>query len=341
MRTVLKIGKAALLGAQVVILAGWIWLGLESRARPAGPSAGRPVPFEARKGKGVGAIATDLRATGVIPKRMPFILAYELFFAPRKVKAGEYELPAGGRAVDILGRLVEGRVVLHPVTIAEGLTLKETLGRLAAAGFGPLADLEAAARDTSDIALLDPDATSLEGYLHPETYHFPKGTPAAEIIRRMTGQFREVFDSSLRARAAARRMSVRDTVILASLIEKETALPAERKLVSAVFHNRLVLGMKLDCDPTVIYGLTLLGPFEGRLRTKDLKTDTPYNTYMHAGLPPGPICSPGRGSLEAAVEPADVEYLYFVSRNDGSHEFNRSLADHSRAVRKYQRPTGR
>ena len=135
-------------------------------------------------------------------------------------------------------------------------------------------------------------------------------------------------------------MSVRDVVTLASLIEKETAWAEERKLVSAVFHNRLALGMKLDCDPTVIYGLTLLGPFEGRLRTKDLKTDTPYNTYLHAGLPPGPICSPGRDSLAAALEPAEADYLYFVSRNDGSHEFNRSFADHRRAVRKFQRPPG-
>jgi len=339
MRTVLKIGKAALLGAQLLILAGWVWLALESR--PQHRAAGRPVIFEVQKGKGVGAIAADLRASGVIRKRTPFILAYELFYAPRNVKAGEYELPADGRILDILGRLVEGRVVLHPVTIAEGLTENEILGHLAASGFGRLETFEAAARDTADIAFLDPKAADLEGYLYPETYHFPKGATAEEILQRMTGQFREVFDSSFRAGTAARRMSVRDVVTLASLIEKESALPAERKLVSAVFHNRLDLGMKLDCDPTVIYGLTRIGPFEGRLRTKDLKTDTPYNTYLHAGLPPGPICSPGRVSLEAAINPADVDYLYFVSRNDGSHEFSRTLTAHRRAVRKYQQAPGR
>ena len=339
MRTVLKIGKAALAGAQLVVLAGWVWLGLESR--PLGPAAGKTVVFEARKGKGVGAIASDLRTGGVIRKRAPFLLAYELFFAPRNVKAGEYELPAEGRILDILGRLVDGRVMLHPVTIAEGLTIKETAVHLAASGFGRVEDFDAAARDTSAIALLDPKAPSLEGYLFPETYRFPKGASVSEILERMTSQFLEVFDASFRARAAGLRMSVRDAVTLASLIEKETALPGERRLVSAVFHNRLRLGMKLDCDPTVSYGLTLLGSFEGRLRTKDLRTDTPYNTYMHAGLPPGPICSPGRVSLEAALEPADADFLYFVSRNDGSHEFNRSFADHSRAVRKYQRPAGR
>jgi UPF0755 protein len=342
MRKILKIAKTALVGAQVVLLAGWVWLGLEKRARAANPAGGRaPVLFEVRKGRSVGAVVTDLREAGVLSKRTPFVLAYDLFFAPRNVKAGEYELPPEGRTLDILERLVEGRIVLHPVTVPEGLTLKETVSRLAAEGFAPLADLEAAAHDTSDIALLDPEANDLEGYLFPETYHFPKGATAADILRRMTSQFREEFDATLRAKAAARRMSVRETVILASLIEKETALPAEQKLVSAVFHNRLARGMKLDCDPTLIYGLTLRGPFEGRLRTKDLKTDTPYNTYLHAGLPPGPICSPGRGSLEAAVEPAEADYLYFVSRNDGSHEFNRSLAEHNRAVRKYHPPIGR
>ncbi len=335
MTSLLKIAKTALAGAQVLLLGGWVWLALESRAE--GPPAGRVVVFEVLKGKSVVAIAADLRKSGVIRRRTPLVLAYDLFYAPRNVKAGEYALPAGGRIMDILAALVEGRVVLHPVTIAEGLTEKETFAHLAASGFGRLEDFEAAARDTSDIGLLDPKAESLEGYLYPETYHFPKGTPTAEVLRRMTGQFRDVFDASFRAKAAARRMSVRDVVTLASLIEKETALAGERKLVSAVFHNRLALGMKLDCDPTVIYGLTLLGPFEGRLRTKDLKTDTPYNTYLHAGLPPGPICSVGRDSLAAALEPAEADYLYFVSRNDGSHEFNRSFADHRRAVQKFQR----
>ena len=339
MRTVLRIGKAALAGAQIMLVAGWVWLGLESR--PVKASPGKPVVFEARKGSSVGAIASDLRAGGIIRKRAPFVLAYKLFFAPRGVKAGEYELPEDGRVLDILERLVDGRVILHPVTIAEGLTVREAIAHLAASGFGRIEEFEAAARDPAGIALLDPKAADLEGYLFPETYHFPKGASATEVLGRMTDQFREVFDASLRARASALGMGVRDAVTLASLIEEETARPEERKLVSAVFHNRLRLGMKLDCDPTVIYGLSLLGPFEGRLRRKDLRTDTPYNTYMHAGLPPGPICSPGRASLEASLAPADADYLYFVSRNDGSHEFSRSLAEHSLAVRKYQRPAGR
>ena len=335
MRIGIRLGKAALFAAQLAMLSGWAWLAFESRASRS--AEGPPVLFEAGKGKSVGAIADDLKAQGIIRKRTPFLLAYELFFAPRNVKAGEYELAKGSRALDILARLVDGRVVLHPVTIAEGLTAKETFARLAAAGFGRLEDFEAAARDAADIALLDPKAAGLEGYLYPETYHFAKGATAGEILLRMTGEFREVFDASLRARAAGLGMSVRDAVTLASLIEKETARPEERRLVSAVFHNRLARGMRLECDPTVIYGLSLLGRYEGRLRTRDLRTDTPYNTYMHAGLPPGPICNPGRSSLEAALDPADADYLFFVSRNDGSHEFSRTLGDHSRAVRKFQR----
>jgi UPF0755 protein len=334
MRIALRIAKAVLIVAQIVMLGGWTWLGFEALAPRS--VEGPPVLFEAGKGRGVGALAADLKALGIIRKRTPFLLAYEMFFAPKNVKAGEYELAKGARALDILARLVDGRVVLHPVTIAEGLTARETFARLSAAGFGRPEDFEAAARDTGDISLLDPNAKSLEGYLYPETYHFEKGATAAEILRRMTEQFREVFDASLRARAREQGMSVHDVVTLASLIEKETARPAERRLVSAVFHNRLARGMKLECDPTVIYGLSLLGQHEGRLRTKDLRTDSPYNTYMHPGLPPGPICNPGRPALEAAVDPADADYLFFVSRNDGSHEFSLTLAEHLRAVRKFQ-----
>jgi UPF0755 protein len=336
MRMLLKAVRAALLVAQLLLLSGWVWLYLESRA-PASGAAGTPVVFEVEKGRSVAGVASALRDKGIIRKRTPFLIAYDLFIAPRNIKAGEYELTPGGRILDILELLVEGRVRLHAVTVPEGLTAKETFAHLAEAGLGRSEDFEAAARDTTGIALLDPRATDLEGYLYPETYHFPKGTTAREILLAMTGQFRDVFGAALRTRAAARGMSVRAAVVLASLIEKETALPAERRLVSAVFHNRLALGMKLDCDPTVIYGLTRIGAYQGRLRTRDLKTDTPYNTYLHAGLPPGPICSPGRVSLEAAVDPAAADFLYFVSRNDGSHEFNRTLADHSRAVREFQR----
>jgi UPF0755 protein len=158
-----------------------------------------------------------------------------------------------------------------------------------------------------------------------------------EAVRSMVGQFNHVFGASWRERARSLGLSVREAVTLASLVEKETSIPAERPLVSAVFHNRLRLGMKLDCDPTIIYALKQKGLFNGNLSKKDMALDSPYNTYRYAGLPPGPICNPGNGSLEAALFPSGEGYLYFVSRNDGSHHFSRSFTEHQAAVRRFQK----
>ena len=196
--------------------------------------------------------------------------------------------------------------------------------------------LEASSQKES-LSFLDKEASSLEGYLLPETYHFPKGTSAKTIIAAMISQFQNVFNEEWRKRASEIGMTIREVVILASLIEKETSIPEERKLVSAVFHNRLKRRMKLDCDPTIIYVLKQEGRFKDRLRTKDLKLDSPYNTYLYPGLPPSPICNPGRETLEAALFPADVKYLYFVSKNDRSHHFSRTFREHQQAVLKYQK----
>ena len=333
LRTALKSG---LLAAQIFVLGGWFWFYLESRAaRPAPPGA--PVVFEIARGRSVRGVAADLRARGLLRKSTPFILRYELFYAPRSLKAGEYELPGSGSAGEILEAIILGKVRLHPLTIAEGLTGEETAGFVAAAGFGTEEEFKAAFADPAAIVLLDPKAADLEGYLFPESYRFPKGTAAAEVVAGMVEQFKSEFAPSRRLRAAALGMSVRDVVILASLIEKETGRPEEKPLVSSVFHNRIRLGMKLDCDPTIIYALKKRGPFERRLRTKDLKFDSPYNTYLHPGLPPGPICNPGRGSVEAALYPAETDFLYFVAQNDRSHVFNRTFREHSAAVLKFQR----
>jgi len=334
MRTILKAAKSVLVGAQVLALGGWIWLYLESRPFPARKSA--PVFFEVEKGKGVRAIAEALVEAKILPKRTPFLLLYRFFYAPQSIKAGEYQLPSTGRAGAVIDALIKGRIYLHSVTVPEGLTGRETFPIFSAAGFGTIEEFEAAFRLTDDIALWDPRAADLEGYLYPETYHLPKGIAAKDILLAMTGQFKEAFGESGRRRAAELRMTVREVVILASLIEKETARADEKKLVSAVFHNRLKLGMKLDCDPTIIYALKLKGPVEGRLRAKDLKYDSPYNTYLHAGLPPGPIANPGRESWDAALHPAEADYLYFVSKNDGSHQFSRTFAEHRLAVKKFQ-----
>jgi len=335
MRTLLKIVKSAFIVVQCLVLAAWIWLYFESR-RGVAAELGQ-VMFEVEKGKGVRAIAEALMAQKIIPKKTPFLLSYRFFYVPRSIKAGEYELPKTGSAKNILGILIAGKIYLHPVTIAEGLTAKEIAENFIAAGFGQNGEFRAALRETDSIALLDPKAENLEGYLFPETYLLPKGLSSREIFQKMAEQFKEVFGEKWRRRAAELRMTVREVVILASLIEKETSRLDEKKFVSAVFHNRIRIGMKLDCDPTIIYALKQKGPFEGRLRTKDLKYDSPYNTYLYPGLPPGPISNPGRESLEAALYPAEADYLYFVAKNDGSHQFSRTLAEHRLAVKKFQK----
>jgi UPF0755 protein len=186
------------------------------------------------------------------------------------------------------------------------------------------------------VAEIDPEAENLEGYLFPDTYALPRHADASMVVSQMVGRFMEVLTPEVRAGTAEQTLSIRQLVTLASLVEKETAVPEERTVVAGVYANRLRTGMLLQCDPTVIYALQLAGTYDGNIRRADLSIDSPYNTYRYAGLPPGPIAAPGRGSLEAAANPAEVDYLYFVSRNDGSHEFARTLAEHNRNVQRYQ-----
>jgi UPF0755 protein len=333
----LRIAKAALIFLQLAVLSGWAWLYFESRGSGPGPDKADTKTIDISKGRSVRTIAAGLKAEGILRKTTPFILLYEFAYRPQGLKAGEYRLPMGSSAKAVLETLIKGKVVLHPVTLAEGLTGREMIAEFRAAGFGDSEAFLDAFRETGDIDALDPKAKDLEGYLYPETYHLPRGITSREIFERMTAQFKAVFDNTRLRRAAELGLSVRQVVTLASLIEKETALPAEKRLVSAVFHNRMRIGMKLDCDPTIIYALKLKGPFEGRLRLKDLKYDSPYNTYLYSGLPPGPIANPGLDSMDAALHPEAVDYLYFVSKNDGSHQFSRTLIEHRRAVNSYQK----
>ena len=233
-------------------------------------------------------------------------------------------------------RLARGDVFTRPVTFPEGLNIEEMAAVFERTGIGPAAAFRDAASNVGLIAGFDPEAATLEGYLFPETYPLSRHAGAPELIAAMVARFEHVFDADLRAPAAAAKMSPREVVTLASLIELETAQPAERPLVAAVFRNRLRLGMPLQCDPTVVYALMQAGRWRGTIRKVDLDIKSPYNTYRVPGLPPGPIASPGRASLEAALHPADVSYLYFVSRNDGTHAFATTLAEHNRNVALYQ-----
>ncbi len=332
---VLRIVKAVFIFCVVVLLVFSTWLAFEIYIPP--KSEPREIFFEVEKGKGAEFIARALKEKGVIAKVWPFLLGYKLFYSPQSLKAGEYSFSLPLSIKEVLKMLTEGQIHLHPLTIPEGLTGLETSELLQSLDIAQEEDTLEAFSRTEVLSSWDEEAQNLEGYLFPETYFFPKGTPAQEIISTMVSHFKEVFGEEWKRKAQEMELSIREVVILASLIEKETSLAEEKELVSAVFHNRLELGMKLDCDPTIIYALKQEGRFTGRLRYKDLKLDTPYNTYLYRGLPPSPICNPGRTSLQAALYPADEDFLYFVSKNDGSHHFSRTFKEHQRAVLIYQK----
>jgi UPF0755 protein len=208
-------------------------------------------------------------------------------------------------------------------------------------GLGPASDFSTAASDEQLIRDIDPAARDLEGYLFPDTYATMRHTTAAELVPRMVAGFEKALTPDIRAAANRRGLSVRALVTLASIVEKETGKPEERPMVAAVYSNRLRIGMALQCDPTVIYALQLANRYNGNLTHENMQIDSPYNTYRYPGLPPGPIANPGRASLEAAAHPADVPFLYFVARGDGSHVFAASLEEHNRNVDEFQRRRSR
>jgi len=264
-------------------------------------------------------------------------LVYVLHNPP--IQAGDYEFSGPLTTAQVLHKLVRGDVVTRRVTIVEGLTMEETADLLASSGLGSRDRFLDAMRSPALVADLDPQALDLEGYLFPETYSFRRKTPEAEIVKAMVKTFRARFEKDVRPLLAAhpRPHGVRELVTLASIVEKEAKLDAERPLIAAVYQNRLDRGIGLAADPTVIYAMKRQGIWAGNIHHADLQMDSPYNTYRYAGLPPGPICSPGLKSLEAAGAPAKNSYLYFVSRNDGTHVFAQTLAEHSRNVEIWQR----
>jgi UPF0755 protein len=255
------------------------------------------------------------------------------------LRAGEYALDSTLSVREIVDRLVRGEVVRREITFPEGRNLAEA-AEIAAARKLDAAAFLAAAKDPSSIRDLDPKAPDLEGYLFPDTYDVPRsGNVSAVLVTRMVERFRSVIAPEM-PRIAASKMTVREIVTLASLVELETARVEERPRIAAVFLNRLGRGMLLQTDPTIIYALKKKGTWNGNIRHVDLALDSPFNTYKVAGLPPGPIASPGREALRAVLEPAPVKDLYFVSRNDGSHQFSETLAEHNRAVDLYQKRRG-
>jgi UPF0755 protein len=281
-------------------------------------------------------IGRRLVDAGVVKDTWAFRAAVWWTGEGRNLKAGEYRFDRPASAVEVVEKIARGDVYGRRVTFPEGLTIAEMAKIYESQQLGNATEFVAAARGVSMIRDLDPAATDLEGYLFPETYTLPRGVPAPRLIGLMVDRFRSVFTEELQQRAKAQGLTVRQAVTLASLVEKETAQAEERPIVAAVYRNRMKIGMGMQADPTVVYALQKAGRYDGNIRREDLQFDSPYNTYRYPGLPPGPIASPGKASLEAAVAPADVKYVYFVSRNDGTHIFAETLDAHNRNVQKFQ-----
>jgi len=281
-------------------------------------------------------ISRILEENGIVRDRRSFYLLARLEEAIPKVKAGEYEVNTGMKPREVLAKLVRGDVIKYPITIPEGFTLFQIGEVLEQAKVCRKNIFLEKTKDLDLIAGLDLEEGSLEGYLFPDTYNFPKGFGEEQVIRQMVARFKSVY-ATLAPRAEQLGLSRREVVILASMIEKEAADDQERRLISAVFHNRLQRGMALQSDPTAVYDLRSKKTESKRITKRDLQRKSPYNTYHIMGLPKGPIANPGLKSLQAVLYPAEVNYLYFVSKNDRTHHFSSTLEEHNRAVNKYQR----
>ena len=308
----------------VALVAGaavaWIYFGIE---RPFRGYSTTEQFVEIPQGLGPRAIADRLVNAGIVRDRVTFRAALWREGRATKLKAGEYRFTDPMTPLQVIDKLRRGDVFVVPITFPEGLNVMEMAKIFESKGFGTAESFVEAAR-------------KLEGYLFPDTYALPRRTDAAKIVHLMHDAFERALTPSIRAAASARGLTIQQLVTLASIVEKETGNPTERPIVASVYENRLRIGMALQCDPTVIYALERAGRYTGNLRRDDLAFDSPYNTYRYPGLPPGPIASPGRASLEAAAHPADVDFLYFVSRNDGTHVFARTLAEHNANVQKFQ-----
>ncbi len=281
-------------------------------------------------------VASQLEEQGIITDRESFVLLGRLLGADKSIRAGFYSLNTAMRPLDVLHAIKAGKIIEYQVVLPEGDTVQKAAELIEAAGLVNRNEFLSLATDPGYVRDLGLDTDTLEGYLFPATYYFPKGISADGIIRRLVSKYREVMNDDLKERAAEIGMTEHEAVTLASLIEREAMLDSERLLISAVFHNRLRRGMPLQCDPTVIYALQRRGRWNGNITRADLKIKDPYNTYVHRGLPPGPIANPGKPSIIAALYPADVDYIFFVSKGDGTHFFSSNLTDHNRAVRQYQ-----
>ena len=296
------------------------------------------IAIEIPQGSSLNKISVLLEETGAIRGRLRFKVLAKLMKMERNLKFGEYRFMLPLTPLSLLRKIASGDVVAYLITFPEGVTIFDVARNIESAGLSPGTAVLQKAADAQFAASLGIEGESLEGYLFPETYKFNRGSSPEVILRRMVDRFNTVFNQDMEKQAAAVGLSRKELITFASLVEKETGCAEEKPVIAAVFLNRLGKGMRLDCDPTVIYSLKLENSaFNERLNRNHLKKESPYNTYLNVGLPPGPICSPGLDSIQAVLHPAKVSYLYFVSKNDGTHQFSETLPEHNRAVAAYQR----
>ena len=284
-----------------------------------------------RPGYSTRRIAAELKSAKVIRSEYSFVI-WHYFHRKHSLKAGEYLFESPANEIDVHKRLVRGDIYVYTVVIPEGYTMFDIANAIQEAGLGSRDEfLKIAQSETALVSDLAPEAHSLEGYLFPNTYQFTRTQSMQEMVSAMVKQFRQV------AQQIGLSNDVQKTVTMASIIEKETGIPDERPLVASVYYNRLANHIALDADPSVIYAELLNGNYQGALHHADMRIDSPYNTYRHPGLPPGPIGNPGKSSLEAAMHPAQTDYYYFVSDGNGRHRFAHSLEEHNRNVAAYRR----
>ncbi|HLY16077.1 MAG TPA: endolytic transglycosylase MltG [Bryobacteraceae bacterium] len=318
----------------VLLCGATAYVGIDLATPYAGFS--QPSFVDLPKGTDTRQMAALLQNAGVIRHTWTF-LATRILRRNATLQAGEYRFTQPAAPWEVFDRIARGDIFYYQLVVPEGKNMFDIAAAAEALGLFPAPQFLDAARDPKLVRDLDPQAPTLEGYLFPNTYRLGRHTTPAALCQLMTGKFREVW-RSLHSDA-----SVHDTITLASLVEKEGKLPEERPIIAAVFARRLAIGMKLDCDPTTIYAALLNRSYRGAIHRSDLDSGSPYNTYQHAGLPPGPIANPGTASMQAALHPADASYLYFVARADGSggHNFSSSLAAQDANVARYRRNIAR
>ena len=314
-------------------LATWIGVGLYTYAHKPARTESEPVIFNLAPGESFDKLAQRLQGQGIIEKTTPFKWVARIRGNDKHLKAGEYQLSAAMTPIQILDILVSGEAYLHVLTIPEGFTFRQIAAELGCLGLTDPQVFIGLASDPATVKEFGLEGETMEGYLFPDTYYFPKGMPAKTIMEKMVERFRQQIPQTWHERARELGFSLYQVITLASIIEKETGVAAERELISSVFHNRLKKHMRLESDPTVIYGIP---DFDGNITRKHLGTRTPYNTYMIRGLPKGPIANPGRDAIGAALYPDKTDFLFFVSKKDGTHQFSKTIQEHNRAVRKYQ-----